>query len=88
MNATQNVQVFSSFRQPQKNFRQQQSHQRAVAVKDRLLFLKKNFCSKRSRTSTDSQHKKMGKQSIWFSEKLIGISSILVTKDKLEDTLT
>ena len=43
MNATQNVQVLSSFCQPQKNFRQQRGHQRAVAVKDRLFFLKKNI---------------------------------------------
>ena len=41
MNATQNVQVLSSFRQPQTNFRQQRGHRRAVAVKSSIIIFER-----------------------------------------------
>ena len=41
MHATQNVKVFSSFYQPQKNFRQRRGHQRAVEVTGSTFFGKK-----------------------------------------------
>ena len=41
MNATQNVQVLSSFRQPQKNFRQKRGHRQAVAVKSSIIIFER-----------------------------------------------
>ena len=41
MDATQNVQVLSSFRQPQKNFWQKRGHRRAVAVKSSIIIFER-----------------------------------------------
>ena len=72
-----------------KVFQQQLGHRRSVAVIGSIINIeKKNISVKAVEHQQTVNMKKLGKPSIWFSEELSVISSILATEDTLGDTLT
>ena len=84
MNANQNVQFLPSFPQPKKIPATTGSPRSGVAVEGSINnFEKKTIAVNGVEHQQTFDIKNLGKRSIWFSEELTVISSILVTKDTL-----
>ena len=88
--ATQKIQVFSSFRRPEEPFRHQEGHRRAGAVSSSSIIPENtpSALNGEEHRRTVNILNKFGKRTIGLSDVSIVSSSTLAVKDTVEDNLT
>ena len=88
MKVSRKGQICSSFRQPEKHFWHQVGHRRAGAVKGSVNIPQNSTVAVNRVEHQQTVNIKKGQKTIWFSEVLMVIPSILAVNNSLKDIQT